>query len=118
MEEVEHQIKMCQRRYTYTEQDTFVPVLKDEAALKELDELHKRFVFTPVDKANKNIAVICKPFYIKTLYNELYGNTNDPVYREIDLSEEEAVKQHHNYMDSINLPYDAEQFNTLPVIYI
>ena len=55
LEEVEHQIQMCQRRYSHVH-NTFVPVLKDEAATNELDELQQQFVFTPVDKASKNIG--------------------------------------------------------------
>ena len=48
----------------------------------------------------------------------MYRKTNNPVYRELTISEEDAVKQHHNFMDSVNLPYDAEQFNKLPLIYM
>lgn len=109
---------MCQRRYPNSTSNNFVPVLKDEVSVKELDELQEKYVFTPVDKASKNIAIICKSFYIKTIYNELYGSNDDPVYQQSQLSEEEAVKEHHQYMDSIKMSFDAEKFNSLPLIYM
>ena len=40
-------------------------ILGSPSVLKYLRELHKRFVFVPTDKAGKNIAIVCKKFYIQ-----------------------------------------------------
>ena len=67
LEKVEEQIELCKRRYSDSK-SSFVPVLKDASALKELNKLHENYVLTPVDKASKNIAITCKQFYLKTIY--------------------------------------------------
>ena len=36
-----------------------------------LEELHQKFIVTPIGKANGNVAVICKRFYFLTLMKEL-----------------------------------------------
>ena len=73
LEKVEEQIELCKRRYSDSK-TSFVPVLKDASALKELNKLHENYVLTPVDKASKNIAIPCKQFYLETIYRELYNN--------------------------------------------
>ena len=49
-------------------------VFKDSSVEEELIHFHKNFVLCPVDKASKNIAVICKKFYCKTILNECLHN--------------------------------------------
>ena len=41
----------------------------------ELKYFHEHFVLCPVDKASKNIAIICKKYYIETILNECMKNT-------------------------------------------
>ena len=50
-------------------------VFDDPSASKELDFFHKHFVLCPVDKASKNIAIICKKYYMNTLMHECMNNT-------------------------------------------
>ena len=44
--------------------------LKNNSIVKALENLHKNFIVAPVDKANGNIAFICKGFYAKRLLKE------------------------------------------------
>ena len=39
-------------------------VLKQDAVIEYLNELHKKYVLVPIDKAANNIAVICKKYYV------------------------------------------------------
>ena len=47
-----------------------------DEAKRELDVLHKYFVFCSVDKASKNLAIICKRYYIDTLLKECMDNAS------------------------------------------
>ena len=47
------------------------PVLEDPEIKEYLEKLHKDFVIVPIDKASNNVAIICKPFYIKVLVEEV-----------------------------------------------
>ena len=38
---------------------------------KQIDNIHKHFVITTVDKASNNFAFICKKFYVEKIKNEL-----------------------------------------------
>ena len=47
------------------------PLLKDSTVVDCLKSLHSRYVVTPIDKASKNVAFICKKYYINSLMDEL-----------------------------------------------
>ena len=112
MEHVEYQIRNCKNRCKSITK--FVPVLKDQSVLKELSSLHQHYVLTPVDKASKNIAITCKSFYLKTIFNELQSGE---VYQSTLLSEEDIVKLHHDFTKQFNFNKLSE-FNTIPSIYM
>ena len=38
---------------------------------KQIDNIHKHFIITTVDKASNNFALICKKFYVEQMENEL-----------------------------------------------
>ena len=118
-EEVKTQIELLKQRYPSISKTNFVPVLKDPGAVRELKELQQKYVFTPVDKASKNIALICRSFYLSTIVNEVYStNDQNNVYKECPNNESMYVTIHHNYMKSISMPFDAKKFNSLPRIYM
>ena len=52
------------------------PVLKDPEVTQYLEQLHRRFVIVPIDKASNNFAFICKSFYISKLLDEVGLNGN------------------------------------------
>ena len=57
----------------------------------DIDTLKDHFILTGVDKAPKNISIICKQYYIDTMKNELV-NTN--TYSEVDTNEDEIIRSH------------------------
>ena len=38
------------------------PVLKQDAVIEYLNELHEKYVLVRIDKATNNIAIICKKY--------------------------------------------------------
>ena len=66
----------CKLKLKYrTRVRTCDSVFDDPSASEELDFFHKHFVLCPVDKASKNIAIICKKYYMNTLLHECMNNT-------------------------------------------
>lgn len=45
--------------------------LQDPHVKQAIQDLRNNFVITPIDKANANVAIICKRFYILTLNKSL-----------------------------------------------
>jgi hypothetical protein len=66
-----------------------------------LEEVKKNFVLVPVDKAAKNIAVICKQFYMKVLLEEMESNSTTYIRRPEDCSTLSLV--HQDFLRSLNL---------------
>ena len=81
-------------------------VLGSPSVLKYLRELHKRFVFVPTDKAGKNIAIVCKKFYIQKSLQELgiwqeASEQNDQrTYEIVDTDTKSIIKRHMKYVKS------------------
>ena len=50
-------------------------VFSDSDVKTELQHIRKYFVICPIDKATKNIAIICKRYYLKTILGECMNNT-------------------------------------------
>ena len=38
------------------------PVLKQPDVIRNLEELHQKYVFVPIDKAANNVAIVCKRY--------------------------------------------------------
>ena len=114
MEHVEYQIRNCKDRYQF--KTKFIPVLKDQSVLTELESLHQQYVFTPVDKASKNIAIMCKSFYLQTIFNELKSGEGE-VYKSTSMSEEDIVKKHHDFTKQFSFSRLPE-FTKIPSIYM
>ena len=57
------------------------PILRDDDVLEYLAELHNNFVIVPIDKADNNISIICKRFYVTRLLKEIGALGDlDPTY--------------------------------------
>ena len=76
-------------------------VFDDTKAKACLRELKDKFVLVPVDKASKNVSVICKQFYMKVLLDELVSN--DSTYYKLDSSIDNLFNVHQKYLTSIKL---------------
>ena len=73
---------------------------------KQIDNIHKHFVITTVDKASNNFAFICKKFYVNQMKNELVIRQNrvegNAVYSYCEnLSAEEIIEEQCNSLKSI-----------------
>lgn len=86
-------------------------ILHSPSVLRYLTELQKRFVFVPTDKAGKNIAIVCKRFYILKSLQELgiWPEASEPndqrTYAIVDTDIKSIIKRHKTYMKS-NLGLD------------
>ena len=64
----------------------------------DLRELHRKFVFVPTDKAQNNISIVCKKFYIDSLLKEVGFSVDQEVkngtYIKVDDSAETVINRH------------------------
>ena len=60
---------------------------------KGIQELHRKYVLVPADKATNNIVVVCRLHYINTLKRELNGTK---AYEETSADEKTFVNSHSN----------------------
>lgn len=89
-------------------------VFSDPDVKAELDYFHKYFVICPVDKATKNISIICKHFYISTVLNECMNNTKS--YHNItDLSIQDICMKQKEFL---KLSTDSDIEDKLPHIVL
>ena len=47
------------------------PVLKQNAVIEYLNELHEKHVLAPIDTTAYNIAIICKKYYVTVILKEI-----------------------------------------------
>ena len=116
-DKVKIEVNLNKQRYKRAK--NAVPVLKDPGAAKELKRLHNEYVLTSVDKASKNVGIICKRFYLESIYKELHNiDPNNQIYQLRDIDPERAIREHHVFSKSIGMKdIDLEGFNELPFIY-
>ena len=43
--------------------------------MEELSRLKRKYVFVPTDKADNNVSIICKKFYVQSIKNEVNSQT-------------------------------------------
>lgn len=63
-----------------------LPGMNDPNVKKALRLLHEKFVLIPADKAENNVVVVCKSFYLHRVVAELVGNEKS-TYASIDEKE-------------------------------
>ena len=87
-------------------------VFSNPASATCLEYLQDSFVLVPVDKASKNIALICKRFYMTTLLEELDSNTDTYACAPGDYNC--LSKTHGDYIRTLNL---APPCDKIPYTY-
>ena len=87
-------------------------VLTKNCVKKELEELQRKYVFAPTDKAAKNVTIICKKFYVSLIDKEI----NSKNFQKEDVSPEEVIKKHSTFLSSVSIQMDEENRN-LPFLY-
>ena len=73
LELLKNEITSLEQRYKFKHRVS--SVFSDKHVKDELKHIHKYFVVCPIDKATKNIAIICKRYYIKSILDECLNNT-------------------------------------------
>ena len=82
-------------------------VFSDNDLSTELDYFHKFFVLCPIDKASKNVAVICKKYYIETIINECRLNIKS-YCNSSTLNVNDIYCEQLRYLKSIGLESDVK----------
>ena len=59
-------------------------VLSNKHVREALEEVHKDFVVVQIDKANKNIVLMCKKFYLEMLINEI---ENSVTFQQVSIND-------------------------------
>ena len=89
-------------------------VFKNQESKKELEYLHKYFVLCPIDKATKNVAIICKQFYLNNILEEC--ETNNGITVVTDKSVELINNCIHSFIKDIGIKTDSTN-ESLPTIF-
>ena len=93
------------------------PVLKQPEIIQCLEELHKKFVLVPIDKAANNVAIICKKHYVDVILKEIgvSGNPTD-TYKESPKNKDEIIFENLQYLEKLKLKSE-EKDKELPIMY-
>ena len=99
MSRVSNKLKQC-KPYEFNN------ILSKDVVKFELAKLQKDFVLLPVDKAAKNISIICKRYYIDVMTNEI---EKSPTFQYVSDNKDTFIgdlKSTTSYnLDNDNLPY-------------
>ena len=94
-------------------------ILNDNVVKNHLNELQERNVIVPTDKADNNVAFVCKRYYVEVLAKELglLGTDNSTYEYLQNISSNEILNNHKDNLCNlfgITIPLDM---HTLPDIY-
>ena len=93
------------------------PILKQPDVMQYLNELHKKYVLVPIDKAANNVAIVCKKHYVDLILNEIGATgTGNDAYVRSDKELDEVVSANVEYSERLRLPVDEKDLD-LPVMY-
>ena len=68
-------VNCLKQKYSHSSKE--ISIFSIPSVKIELEYFHKYFVICPVDKASKNVSIICKRFYLETILNECIDNCID-----------------------------------------
>ena len=94
-------------------------VLKGPKVISYLDLSREQNVMCPIDKAENNIAFICKKCYVQVLLKQ-FGllNTTSNTYQQVNEKRHNVLQQQNDTLDSIfRLKNSDVEFNCLSCIY-
>ena len=80
------------------------PVMSDPDVKKNLEELHQKIFIITIDKVSKNLAFLCRKFFISKLLAEVSSNINKnsrSTYSQTQKSKEEP-RRHTNVVSTSN----------------
>ena len=80
------------RHINFYSQNTYLLPPKPKSLFRHLKQgIHKKYVLVPADKAAKNVIVVCRLNFVKTLKQELDGTR---AYLETDTDEMSVSNAH------------------------
>ena len=93
--------------------------LSDENVKQHLEELQERYVMVPIDKADSNVAFVCKRYYIEVIAKELgLQGSHSSTYEHLQNSTpNEIISNHQNDLQEHFDMTVPEEMHTLPDIY-
>ena len=107
-------LQKVKRKISKIQTGSFNNVLSKPDIKTYLSELHRKYVFVPVDKAGNNVAIICKKFYLEVLSSEV---KNTPTFNLYNSSEEEIIARHISVIpNDFNIKVPVEN-KTIPFLY-
>ena len=90
------------------------PVLKQDAVIEYLNELHEKYVLVPIDKAANNIAIICKKYYVTVILKEIgILDAGNETYEKINKNQVEIIQE---YNTRLKLSSESKD-KSLPTMY-
>jgi hypothetical protein len=84
-----------------------IPGLDDVEIRRELDWLHKHFVLIPADKAESNVIIVCKRFFVSTIIREL--SQVDGAYEEVTARKEDIERWAKECKEKFQIEVPKEQ---------
>ena len=93
-----------------------MPTLSDPEVKSYLEDMHRRFVIVPIDKAANNFAFICKKFYVSRILAELHVNGGSNTYKLSSLGQEELINNNIKFCKKFDLNV-TEKEKALPIMY-
>ena len=81
------------------------PTLKQNEVIMYLQELHKKFVIVPIDKAGNNIAIICKKIYVEKLLEEIgiIGEQSETYEKTNNKNKKDIIEDNVKYAEKLNI---------------
>ena len=116
MEKVNKKIEELKNKFKFS---SAKQVVRDPEVVSYLNILQEQYVMCHIDKAAKNIAFICKKYYVQVLTKELgLLSATSNTYQQVNDTLHDILQQQSNTLDSVfGLKINDEEFNCLPCIY-
>ena len=85
-------------------------MLKQHAVIEYLNELHKKYVLVPICEAVKNIAIVCKKYYVTVILKKIgiLGAGNE-TYEKVNENQEEIIQNNLEYNTRLKLSNGSKE---------
>ena len=105
---VKRETETLKLRYSFKLQQK--SVFRIDEACKELEFIRKHFVLCPVDKATKNVAIICKQYYLSNIIHECQSNEGiDEVSGDREINDINRVI--YEFLEEVGIKVDSKNEN-------
>ena len=81
------------------------PVLKHDAIIEYLHELHEKYILVPIDKSANKIVKICEKYYVTVILKEIgILDAGKETYEKINKNQEEIIQDNFsNFPMEVNI---------------